>query len=287
MTAIPKYIQWALDEPYPLSEAQRLFFRQNGFVKLKDVLSKELVEYMDITITEEVSRLNTQHISLEERDTYGKAFLQIKNIWTVSESVKQIVFGKRMARLATELLGVQGVRMYHDQALYKEPGGGITPWHADQYYWPLASDKTVTLWAPLQPTPMELGPIEFSAQSNRLTKGRHLKIGDESQQVLETLLAQEGFQQVAESFDPGEVSFHSGWLYHRAGMNQSQHIRKVMTIIYMDKDMKLKEPENENQIEDWQVWCPQATVDAVIDTPLNPVLFEWDKAQITYSTGAL
>ena len=59
----------------------------------------------------------------------------------------------------------RGVRMYHDQALYKEAGGGITPWHADQYYWPLETDKTITAWIPLQATPLEMGPLEFSAGS--------------------------------------------------------------------------------------------------------------------------
>jgi len=31
-------------------------------------------------------------------------------------------------------MGVQGVRLYHDQALIKEPGGKPTPWHQDYYY---------------------------------------------------------------------------------------------------------------------------------------------------------
>ena len=48
---------------------------------------------------------------------------------------------------------VKGVRIYHDQALYKEPGGGCTPWHADGYYFPLSSEKILTAWVPLQPVP--------------------------------------------------------------------------------------------------------------------------------------
>jgi hypothetical protein len=37
--------------------------------------------------------------------------------------------------------------------------------------------------------------------------------------------------------------------------------------------MELKQPENNNQINDWNAWCPGAVVGEVIDTPLNPVLF--------------
>ena len=45
---------------------------------------------------------------------------------------------------------MEGVRVYHDQALNKEPGGGYTPWHCDGYYWPVKSEKIVTAWVPLQ-----------------------------------------------------------------------------------------------------------------------------------------
>lgn len=56
------------------------------------------------------------------------------NLWQHSERAHELVFSRRLAQIAAELLRVDGVRLYHDQALYKEPGGGITPWHADQYY---------------------------------------------------------------------------------------------------------------------------------------------------------
>ena len=34
---------------------------------------------------------NTEKRKLEERDTYGKAFLQIMNLWEVDEQVKKMV----------------------------------------------------------------------------------------------------------------------------------------------------------------------------------------------------
>jgi len=168
---------------------------------------------------------------------------------------------------------VRGVRLYHDQALYKEPGGGHTPWHADQYYWPLASEKTVTAWIPLQETALPLGPLEFSAGSQRLLAGRQLQISDESQDKLEQLLQTSQYPHIVEPFALGEVSFHSGWLYHRAGPNQTDQARKVMTIIYMDQDMRLKAPENDNQVNDWNTWCPGAIIGEPIGTAINPVLY--------------
>jgi len=274
MTQLSINIQQGLETPFTLSQDQIDLFRENGFIKLKNVLSPQVIQYMNETISAEVVRLNTQHLPIEERDTYGKAFLQIMNIWTRSATVKEIVFSKRLAKIAADLMGVEGVRMYHDQALFKEPGGGHTPWHADQYYWPLSNDNTVTAWIPLQETGLELGPVEFSAGSQQLQEGRTLKISDDSEAVIQKKLTLHDFKKVVEPFDAGEVSFHSGWVFHRAGANKTNSMRKVMTIIYMEKDMQLKEPANENQQADWDTWCPGAVVDEVINTPLNPILYQ-------------
>jgi len=261
-----------LNSSYPVSEKQLQFFQTNGFIKLKQVLAEPTIFYLNEIISSEVRRLNTQHLPMEARDTYGKAFLQIMNIWTQSEPVKKIVFSKKLAGIAAALLGTEGVRLYHDQALYKEPGGGITPWHADQYYWPLSTDRTVTVWIPLQATPLEMGPLEFSAGSQHLPTGRDKKISDESQAILESSLKEHGYPHVIEAFDIGEVSYHLGWLFHRAGANQTDKMRSVMTIIYMDKNIRLKAPENDNQVADWETWCPGAKIGEVVDTPLNPEL---------------
>lgn len=274
MQQVPALILKSMNESYPIEQNHIDFYKNNGFIKLKQVYSKEEIDYLNEVITTEVNALNKQVLALDQRDTYGKAFLQIMNIWKNSELVKEIVFGKKLAKIATELMEVTGVRLYHDQALYKEPNGGHTPWHADQYYWPLASDKTVTAWIPLQNTPLEWGPLEYSAGSDQLTEGRDKEISDESQQFLETALKNKGFVHVVEPFDIGEVSFHKGWLYHRAGPNKTNQMRKVMTVIYMDKDMKLKAPENKNQQNDWASWCPGTTIGQTVDSPLNPILYQ-------------
>ena len=263
----------SLNESYTLSQEQIDFYRKNKFIKLKQVLPEEILAHFNQVISARVQALNQETRKLEDRDTYGKAFLQLMNLWVDDEEVRELIFSKRLAQIATELMGVEGVRLYHDQALFKEAQGGITPWHADQYYWPLSNDHTVTAWIPLQATPLEMGPLEFSAGSHQITKGRDLSIGDESEAIMNRRLRVTDFPHVVEAFDAGEISFHSGWLFHRAGANSTSETRKVMTIIYMDKNMKLKAPENDNQIKDWETWCPGAQVGSVIDSPLNPVLF--------------
>ncbi len=262
-----------LDQHYQLNAEDIQAFRENGFIKLKKVFSPELIAHYNELITGKVIELNTMHLPMEERNTYEKAFLQVMNIWRDSDEIKTFVMGKRLARIASELMGTNGVRLYHDQALYKEPSGGITPWHADQYYWPLATEKTCTVWIPLQETPREMGPLAFAAKSQDFSFGRSLPISDESEAKLAAALEAENFTHVVEPFDLGEVSFHYGWTFHHAGANTTDQARRVMTIIYMDEAMHLQAPANDNQQNDWESWCPGAKVGEVINTPLNPVIY--------------
>ena len=257
-----------------LSQDHISFYQQNRFIKIKNVFPVEFISHFNNVISRKVGELNKQETPLEKRDTYGKAFLQLMNLWRTDDEIKSFVFNERLASLATQLMHVDGVRLYHDQALFKEVGGGITPWHADQYYWPLSTDKTVTAWIPLQATPLEMGPLEFSAGSHKIVSGRDLAISDESEVEIGKKLRVTDFEHIIEPFDIGEVSFHSGWVFHRAGANTTDQTRKVMTVIYMDKDMRLKEPENDGQQNDWDTWCPGAKIGEVIDTPLNPVLYD-------------
>ncbi|MCF8320232.1 MAG: phytanoyl-CoA dioxygenase family protein [Flavobacterium sp.] len=262
-----------LNEPYSLSQEQIDFYQKNRFIKLKEVLNLETIQFFNEAISKQVNEMNQEQTALEDRTTYGKAFLQLFNLWTENSIIKELIFSRRIAKIASDLMEVKGVRLYHDQALFKEGGGGITPWHADQYYWPLETDKTITAWIPLQETKLEMGPLEFSAGSHTIVEGRELEIGDESEDLIQKKLRVTDFKHVIEAFDIGEISFHSGWVFHRAGANTTNEMRKVMTIIYMDKDMILKNPDNKNQIHDWNTWCPGAKIGEIINSPINPVLY--------------
>lgn len=264
--------QRELAEPYAVSPEAKRFYQENGYVKLKHVLSEPLLQYYSEIITAAVFRLNTLIKPMEERTTYEKAFLQVMNLWREDDTIRELVFSKRLAGIAAALMNVNGVRLYHDQALYKEPGGGITPWHADQFYWPLSNPNTVTVWIPLQYTPLEMGPLAFSESSQRLETGRDKEISDESEAVLDAALKQ--FSICETPFELGEVSYHSGWTYHRAGVNVSDKPRKVMTIIYMDKDIRIVSPTNQYRENDWKTWLDTRPIGSVADGPLNPVLVE-------------
>ena len=271
MVARPELLD--IDSPYPLNADQIARFRRDGYIKLKQVLSPEVIAHYGPIITQEVYRLNTMHLPLEQRDTYSKAFLQVGNIWTKHETVREFCWGQRLARMAAELLGVLGVRMYHDQALYKEPGGGVTPWHADQYYWPLSNANTVTAWIPLQATPMEMGPLAFAKGSHKFEAGRELGISDESEQEIGRSMKEHNYPLDDTPFDLGEVSFHYGWTFHRAGRNVSTQPRAVMTIIYMDENIRLIAPETKAREGDRDAFASDVEVGGIMNGKMTPVIY--------------
>lgn len=274
LESLPASIQNDLNGHHPVTPEHVAFLRENGYIKLKQVLAPETIRFFDRAITEQVRNLNTMHLPMEERTTYQKAFLQVINIWTKDELVKTFSFAPKLARIAAELLEVDGVRMYHDQALYKESGGGITPWHADQYYWPVSSDRTITAWIPLQETRLEMGPLAFARKTHRMAFGRSLEISDDSEALIQKSLKEAQADIDETPYDIGEISYHFGWTFHRAGANSSGTPRRVMTMIYADKDIRIAPPANKHQEADRQAWCDGIEPGGLMDGPLNPVLWE-------------
>ena len=262
-----------LDAALPaLGEELLAEYDANGFVRLKAFFSARFLQRYGSEISAEVVRRNVEHLPLEERDTYHKAFLQVTNLWRTSAVAREFVFGKRLACAAAQLMGVEHVRLYHDQALYKEPSGGITPWHADQFYWPLDSNKSITAWIPLQETPLEMGPIAFASGSHRMTAGRDMAISDRSETAIREALETGRFREDEAPFDLGEVSFHAGWTFHHTGANRTALPRAVMTVIYIADGIRLIEPQRPQHILDWEAFMPGVAPGEVVDSPLNPVL---------------
>lgn len=172
-------------------------------------------------------------------------------------------------------MGVRGVRLYHDQALFKEAGGGHTPWHQDQYYWPLATRHTITLWLPLHDLTPEMGIMCFARGSHLDGPIAELPIGDASQEELERVVAERGFVvDGPTSMRAGDATFHSGWTLHAAPPNTSGETREVMTVIYFADGTRVLEPDNPGRRFDLRHWLPGLAPGDLAASPDNPLLWE-------------
>ena len=261
------------DESMEINARDIASFRENGHILIREVLDKEEVSFFRDAIVKAVSNYNTEKRKIEDRDTYGKAFLQIMNLWRVDETVKEFVFSKRLAGIAAQLLGVEKVRLYHDQALFKESGGGPTPWHQDQYYWPIDTSNTVTMWMPLMDINQEMGIMAFASGSH--TKGSVLdyEISDKSEMEFDHYIKDKRYPvQTTSAMHAGDATWHYGFTIHSAPGNKSPVMREVMTIIYVADGAKVVTPKNAYQENDRKSWLQSAPVGAIIDSSFNPIL---------------
>ena len=263
-----------LSSDYALSEAQIQAFQNDGYAILRGVCSAEEITAYREVLNRAAYAQNKETRPMEERDTYGKAFLQIMNLWVEDEAARKYVMARRFAKIAADLLGVDGVRLYHDQALYKEAGGGLTPWHQDQFYWPLDTDKTVTLWMPLVDVPIETGALTFASGSHQEGFMGHLAISDESQETWDKLVKERGYPVVNSAMKAGDATFHTGWTLHTAPGNSGAHIREVMTIIYYADGALALEPDNENRANDLAGWLPGVKPGELAASEINPLVYK-------------
>ena len=210
-----------LSRTYPVSTQQVQRYRRDGHVFLPQLLPCDSIAPYREAIVATADRYSRETRPLDERDTYGKAFLQIFNLWTLDDTVRRFVQAPRFAEVAARLLGVERVRLYHDQALFKEAGGGITPWHQDQYYWPLDTQHTITLWMPLVDIEEDMGMMQFASGAHRLGYITNKGISDDSEAFYERFVAEKGLDiSEARTARAGDASFHAGWALHRAPPNQ-------------------------------------------------------------------
>lgn len=270
---MPTNVLPALDATIQISHEQITAFQKNGHTLIHHVLTAEEVTAYRNAINNAAYQYNTEKRALQDRDTYGKAFLQVMNLWEVDEQVKQFTLAKRFAKIAADLLGVEHVRLYHDQALYKEPGGGFTPWHQDQYYWPLSTTKTITMWMPLIDISEEMGMLTFASGSHKDGFVENVAISDESEKKLEQHINEKGFAiERPLKMNAGDATWHYGWTLHSAPGNTSANTREVMTIIYFADGASVTQPQNEHQEADRKRWLGSLQAGSLATSALNPLI---------------
>lgn len=138
--------------------------------------------------------------------------------------MRLVAFSPRLAGPAAELLGEPAIRIYHDNALLKEPGCGRTPWHHDAEHFPLATLQAVTAWIPVTAIPAYMGPLAFARGAHVRDMVADLsfdKVGTTYDAAVARRLVESDVAVDASPFAVGEVSFHSALCFHTAGPNRS------------------------------------------------------------------
>jgi ectoine hydroxylase-related dioxygenase (phytanoyl-CoA dioxygenase family) len=253
-------------------------FRRDGHVCIRGLAQRFEIDAYRPELMRVARTQRLENRPLDERDTYGQAFLQMFNLWMLDERVARFVLAPRFARVAAELMEVDGVRIYHDQALVKEPGGGYTPWHQDQGYWPLDTTDTITMWMPLVDIPAEVGSMTFGSGSHHSGDINAGAISDRSHDVIARLLEQDGVETATYgAMERGDATFHAGWTLHSAGANASELEREVMTIIYVADGTHVTEPSAQQRLD--LGWLGGAKPGQLVESAMNPLVWPTDQSK--------
>jgi ectoine hydroxylase-related dioxygenase (phytanoyl-CoA dioxygenase family) len=208
-------------------------FRADGYVVVPDLLEANELSSYGAAVTRAVrERKASDSRTLGEKTQYEQSFTQCQNLWEDYLDVRPLSFHPRIGQAAAELLGVDSVRLWHDQALYKEPGGRVTDAHQDQPYWPIQEPLTITAWIPFEGSTLESGAMGYVPGSHRVGLRRFVNIFvGEPENLLEAPeLA--GIDPVFVEVPAGSVAFHHGLTAHLAKPNTTDRPRAVYTVIY-------------------------------------------------------
>lgn len=230
---------------YQVSEQQIQFYRDNGFVVIEDFLSPAEVAHWREAVTNAVRNRAGQKMPGKDLKTgeadginedaayFGKVFDQLLNLWQTDEEVKKLMVDERIGKMASDLAGVDGIRIWHDQALIKRPWANPTSWHLDTPFWSFSDRNALSIWIALDDATLQNGCLFFIPGSNRETTFENKGIGKNMDGIFEVYPQFMKTNAAAAPMKAGSCSFHNGLTIHGANANMTNGFRRAMTCAYM------------------------------------------------------
>ena len=230
---------------HQLNNDQIQSYRHNGFIVIEDFLTQDELEHWRKAVTTAVQerggiKIPGKEIKVgeadginEDADYYAKVFDQLLNLWQTSESVKELMFDQRIGKMAAQLAGVEGIRIWHDQALIKRPWGNPTAWHLDTPFWSFSDRNAISIWVALDNVTLENGCLYFIPGSHKQTGFNKIAIGRNMDGIFDVYPELKTSATVAAPMKAGSCSFHNGLTIHGANANMTSGFRRAMTCAYM------------------------------------------------------
>ena len=218
-----------------LTEEQRQRFDRDGFLLVEDVFAEEELRAFGTAVDAAVAgRTSSDHRALTEKTIYEQSFIQCMNLWEDTLEVRRLTFDARLGEMAAGLLEAPAVRIWHDQALYKESGGRETDAHNDRPFWPISPAAQVTAWIPFDGCRRGQGAMAYVPGSHRVGLERFVDISHTFQEPYPILQDPKIAAVDPVWIEPpaGSVVFHHSLTVHLAEANTSAETRRVYCIIY-------------------------------------------------------
>lgn len=228
-----------------LTQQQIEAYRENGYLLVENFLTADELLFWREAVTGAIeqrdgrkfansdSRAGEDDGINKDSDYYSKVFDQMLNLWQTNENVKQIMLDEKLGKMAADLAGWEGTRIWHDQALIKRPWANPTSWHLDTPFWSFSDRRAMSVWVALDDATLENGCLYFIPGSYHVTTFDNPGIGKNMDAIFDFYPQFIKSKSVAVPMKAGSCSFHNGLTIHGAGANMTNGFRRAMTCAYM------------------------------------------------------
>ena len=212
-------------------------FNADGFLLVENFFSdKELDEFGTVVDAAVNYRTADDQRSLAEKNLYEQTFVQCKGLWEDHANIRPLTFHPKLCAAAANLLQTDCVRLWHDQALYKEAGGRKTDAHLDYPFWPVDHPRLVSAWIPFDGAQHGSGVMGYVQGSHKMGIEQFVDIGqlgggDPYDLLQEPKVA--GRPLIWVEVPKGGVVFHHALTIHAAEPNDTNTTRRVFTTVYV------------------------------------------------------
>ena len=212
--------------------AQIEAYRRDGFVLVEGFLDEqELARWREQTDEAAAERLASRG---DQEDTYySRVFLQLMRLADTHEGVAELILDERLGEIVATLAGVDGIRVWHDQALIKQPYGNPTAWHLDNPFWSFYSRDAISIWIALDDATIANGCLWYLPGTQRTARFEAIQIGANIGALFDEYPEWLTLEPVAAPCAAGSAVFHNGLVAHGAGANMTPRPRRAMTCAYM------------------------------------------------------
>lgn len=228
-----------------LTHAQIDSYRDNGFILIENFLDAAELENWRGSVDEALQERNGQKMPgkavkvgeddgiNKEADYFKNVFDQLLNLWQTNDRVKKLMLDERIGKMAADLSGAEGIRIWHDQALVKRPWANPTSWHLDTPFWSFSDRRALSIWVALDDVTLENGCMFFIPGSYKETTFESPQIGKNVGEIFNQYTQFKNTRAVPAVMKAGSCTFHNGLTIHGAHANMTPGFRRAMTCAYM------------------------------------------------------
>ncbi len=220
-----------------ISKEQYIFFREQGFLVLENLLVEAEIEYYSTLYNSFLD--NSINASKYRSDLSGNdgSIEKITQIMVPSKLVPELLqkpFHQRSLQIAKALMG-DDIELDFDMLINKAPFTDTpTPWHQDAAYWINMPDKrAASCWVAIDPAFKENGCMWYTPKSHLSALLPHFQTGNKG--ALQCHGNEEN--SVCIELRPGSCVFHHGGTLHYSRGNSTPENRRAFIANFRPKAM--------------------------------------------------